>query len=128
MLEASESTEVSRSRRDICEEFADAPDLCISAMLPPFSKSVIFFSFSQTFLIGGMLPIEFGIKIGGEFSVSIEIGFCLLSLKVTVTPIPGASAPFEIYAAVGSCWVLCGGIKLQGILADVKFPVPAFIG
>lgn len=118
----------SRFRRDVCSEFADAPDLCMSAGLPAFSKSVTFFSADFFMVIGGFIPITLGFKIGGEFAVTILLNFCLLSLKVTVTPVPSAVATFDVYAAVGSCIVLCGGLKISGRVADLKFPLPITVG
>ncbi len=117
-----------RFRRDVCSEFADAPDFCMSAGLPAFSKSIVFFKRDFFMVIGGFIPITLGFKIGGEFNVLIKLDFCLLTLKVTVTPIPGAVATFDVYAAVGTCFFLCGGLKITGKVADLKFPLPITVG
>ena len=71
-----------RVRRDVCSEFADAPDFCMSAGLPAFSKSVTFFKRDFFMVVGGFVPITLGFSIGGEFSVMIQLDFCLLTLKV----------------------------------------------
>ena len=117
-----------RYRRDVCDEFANVPDFCLSAGLPPFTKSITFFQRDFFLLVGGMVPITIGFSIGGEFSVTVTLNFCLLTLKVTVTPTPGAVATFDVYAAVGSCYVLCGGLKINGKIADLTFPLPITIG
>jgi len=72
-----------RMRRDICSEFADAPDFCMSTGLPAFSKSIIFFKRDFFMVIGGFIPITLGFSIGGEFNVMIQLDFCLLTLKVS---------------------------------------------
>ena len=74
-----------RMRRDICSEFADAPDFCMSTGLPAFSKSIIFFKRDFFLLIGGFIPITLGFSIGGEFNVMIQLDFCLLTLKVLLS-------------------------------------------
>jgi hypothetical protein len=117
-----------RFRRDVCSEFADAPDLCLSAGLPKFVKSQVFFKRDFYMMIGGFIPITLGFEIGGEFTVEVLLNFCLLTLKVTVTPIPGVVATFDVYAAVGVCFVMCGGLKISGRVADLSFPLPITVG
>jgi hypothetical protein len=161
---------LSRMRRDVCSEFADAPDLCMSAGLPAFSKQITFFKKDFTMVVGGVIPVSLGFEVGGEFAVMILLNFCLLTLKVcvcvyvcvsfffvshhllsvtcpfssarqsttfsllmparqvTVTPVPSAVALFDVYAAIGKCIVVCGGLKISGKAADLKFPLPVTIG
>ncbi len=116
------------SRRDVCSEFADVPDLCLSAGLPPFTRSVTFLKREYYLMVGGVILITLGFEIGGEFSVTLTLNFCLLTLKVTVTPTPRAVAKFDVYAGLGSCFVLCGGLKITGKVADISFPLPIIVG
>ena len=122
--ESTELVEARERRIDVCSEFANAPDLCMTAGLPPFVKTVTFFKKGFNIFLGGFIPIELGVEIGGEFRVVVTVTFCLLSLKVTVTPTPSAVATVGVYAAIGVCFILCGGLKIEGRVADISFPMP----
>ena len=111
-------------RTDVCDEFANPPDLCMSAGLPPFSRTLMLFQAQYDWFVGCIIPVTVGIAILGEFSVSVSLSFCLLTLKVGVTPIPGVVADVGGYAAIGPCFVLCGGLMISGSVADLQFPLP----
>ena len=115
------------SSRDLCRsDFPDAPDFCIAGEMPAYSKNLIIFDLQVTIVVI-IIPINFFVRVGGGVYLKFELKFCLISMKVVATAIPGMGAVVEAGASVGVCCCLCAEIKLRGIIMEARLHVPASV-
>jgi len=72
------------------------------------------------------VPLFFGISSGGSVDVSLQLEFCLLSMKAKVVVTPGVA--INVGAKLGVSLVLFeAGIEITGVVLDLKFPLTATI-
>jgi len=100
-------------------------DICIPGVIQFPTMSVTFFTFSQLFF-AGPVPLMFSMGAGGSLGASLELKFCLLSMKAIaiLTPWLGIDVygSLEIYLGV-----FFAGIRLDGRLMQTKFPCTATV-
>lgn len=100
-------------------------DICIPGVIQFPTMSVTFFTFSQLFM-AGPVPLQFSIGAGGSLGASLELKFCLLSMKAiaVLTPWLGVDVYgiLEVYLGV-----FFAGIRIDGRLMQTKFPCTATV-
>ncbi|KAK3101936.1 hypothetical protein FSP39_007496 [Pinctada imbricata] len=83
------------------------------------------FEYSQLFLVGGLVPIQFSFGAGGYYGMRFIVTAKILEMKaiVEVTPYGGLT----VYGELGIGFLLYGKLRLEGQIMDLRFPTTAEI-
>ncbi|KAJ8321022.1 hypothetical protein KUTeg_002609 [Tegillarca granosa] len=101
------------------------------------------FKYSQFFLVGGLVPMTFGIcaismvtilmlsyiigfGAGGYYGMKFIVGAKIMSMKATAGVEPYAG--LTVWGELGIGFLLYGKLRLQGNIMDLRFPTECEIG
>ncbi|KAK3101942.1 hypothetical protein FSP39_007535 [Pinctada imbricata] len=86
---------------------------------------IILFSYSQFFMVGGLVPMTFEFGAGGYYGMDFLVNAKILEMKaiVEVTPYGG----LLVYGELGIGLLLYGKLRLEGEIMDLRFPTTAEI-